>query len=244
MWLVATRMQPLSVRWQPLAPSRWNAARPPRQCLPRIPFCAREGSDGPAPEAPSLARGTSLAGQELVSTAFSTLYGTTFEYKQGAKKLPQVDWSRYHLSVLFVDRSDTIRARIGRAVFESIAEWNGFGRILLHSTAGTDATGPGLATAAALMSRAVELGLPPKYFVSTGVQLEPRDLDLNDLVLVFDSASRDAILQQVSEPKLGVSEGLGGRAAARAALSTAAWRSNSQPRREAWPGSVVAWGHS
>ncbi len=36
-------------------------------------------------------------------------------------------------------RTDTVRARIAAGLFERIAEWNGFGRVLLASTAGIEA---------------------------------------------------------------------------------------------------------
>jgi hypothetical protein len=35
-------------------------------------------------------------------------------------KGPAVDWSRYHLSVLFVDSSDQLRAKLAAAFFEQV----------------------------------------------------------------------------------------------------------------------------
>lgn len=36
-------------------------------------------------------------------------------------------------------RTDTVRARVAAGLFERISEWNGYGRILLASTAGIEA---------------------------------------------------------------------------------------------------------
>lgn len=33
---------------------------------------------------------------------------------------PKVDWSRYHLQVLFVDHSDQLRAKLAAAFFEQV----------------------------------------------------------------------------------------------------------------------------
>uniref|UniRef100_A0A7R9VUT7 Uncharacterized protein n=1 Tax=Chlamydomonas euryale TaxID=1486919 RepID=A0A7R9VUT7_9CHLO len=52
---------------------------------------------------------------------------------------PNVDWSRYNLQLLFVDRSGTLRARFAAGIFERIAEWNGYGRVIIPSSAGLQA---------------------------------------------------------------------------------------------------------
>lgn len=36
---------------------------------------------------------------------------------------PKVDWSRYHLQVLFVDHSDQLRAKLAAAFFEQVKAW-------------------------------------------------------------------------------------------------------------------------
>lgn len=35
-----------------------------------------------------------------------------------SRAYPQVDWSRYHLQILFVDRSDTVRGKLAAGIFE------------------------------------------------------------------------------------------------------------------------------
>ena len=53
-------------------------------------------------------------------------------------------------------RTDTLRARIAAGFCERIADWNGFGRIILPSAAGVDAeegSTPDPSTSAALMAQ-------------------------------------------------------------------------------------------
>jgi hypothetical protein len=51
----------------------------------------------------------------------------------------EVDWSRYHLQILFIDADDVLRGRLAAGLFERVAEWNGYGRVLLPWTCGVDA---------------------------------------------------------------------------------------------------------
>ena len=43
------------------------------------------------------------------------------------------------LQILFVDRSDTVRARVAAGLLERIAEWNGYGRALYPCACGVEA---------------------------------------------------------------------------------------------------------
>ena len=43
------------------------------------------------------------------------------------------------LQILFVDRSDTVRARAATGLLERIAEWNGYGRALYPIACGVEA---------------------------------------------------------------------------------------------------------
>lgn len=45
-----------------------------------------------------------------------------------------------HVQILFVDRSDTVRARVAAGLLERVAEWNGYGRALYPSACGVEAT--------------------------------------------------------------------------------------------------------
>ncbi|DBA98368.1 TPA: hypothetical protein ACH3X3_012383 [Trebouxia sp. C0006] len=94
--------------------------------------------------------------------------------------LPQIDWTRYHLQVLFVDRSDTVRARVATGLFERIAEWNGYGRALYPWACGVSAsqTQPvDFSTTASLFSQATFLGIRAKLFAAPAEQLTLEDLD-------------------------------------------------------------------
>eukprot|EP00197_Chlamydomonas_leiostraca_P002370 CAMPEP_0202858124 /NCGR_PEP_ID=MMETSP1391-20130828/787_1 /ASSEMBLY_ACC=CAM_ASM_000867 /TAXON_ID=1034604 /ORGANISM="Chlamydomonas leiostraca, Strain SAG 11-49" /LENGTH=351 /DNA_ID=CAMNT_0049537009 /DNA_START=179 /DNA_END=1231 /DNA_ORIENTATION=+ len=54
----------------------------------------------------------------------------------------EVDWSRYHLQILFIDRTDTLRARVAAGIMDRIAEWNGYGRAMYTWTCGVEASAP------------------------------------------------------------------------------------------------------
>jgi len=123
---------------------------------------------------------------------------------------PSVDWSRFNLQLLFVDRTDTVRARVAAGLFERIAEWNGWSRAMLPWTCGlhvqqagpegeeeTEGPGGGLSKVAALMSSASQLGLPPRQLARRAEQFDLDDLDRYDLVLVLDHEIRDEILSKV-----------------------------------------------
>lgn len=115
---------------------------------------------------------------------------------------PTVDWTRYHLNVLFVDKTDTVRARFAAAIFERIAEWNGYGRILLTSTCGIEAKQsqcPDLSKTAALMTHAASLKLVPKYFARPAERFEPGDLDRHDLIIAVDSEVKGQLMKFVPE---------------------------------------------
>ncbi len=43
------------------------------------------------------------------------------------------------VQILFVDRSDTVRARVAAGLLERVAEWNGYGRALYPSACGVEA---------------------------------------------------------------------------------------------------------
>lgn len=104
------------------------------------------------------------------------------------------------LQVLFIDRSDTLRARMAAGLFEKVAEWNGFGRALYPWTCGVDAkqdSFAGLSTRAGLMHQAYLLGLNPKAFARPAERFEPADLDRYDVVIAMDSDIKASILEQV-----------------------------------------------
>jgi len=120
--------------------------------------------------------------------------------------LPHVDWTRYHLQVLFIDQSDTLRARLASGLFDRIAEWNGYGRALYAWTCGLHAEEPTtsssssldrLSTQAGLMHKAWMLGIPPKVFARPVEQFELADLDRYDVVVAMDSSVRQQILEAV-----------------------------------------------
>lgn len=113
-------------------------------------------------------------------------------------QLPAVDWRRYHLNVLFVDRSDTVRARVAAGLFERVSEWNGWGRILLTATAGVDAqpdSPPDVSTNMALFSQAGLLGIRPKLFAAAPERFESDDFYRYDTIVALDEGVRQRIVE-------------------------------------------------
>eukprot|EP00884_Botryococcus_braunii_P020712 jgi/Botrbrau1/7324/Bobra.247_3s0019.1 len=103
--------------------------------------------------------------------------------------LPQVDWRRYNLQVLFVDRTDTVRARVAAGLFERVAEWNGYGRALYPSTCGVQASPAiDMSTTVSLMSQAQFLGMRPQLFARKTEQFEYDDFDRFDLIVAVDQS--------------------------------------------------------
>lgn len=115
--------------------------------------------------------------------------------------LPTVDWTRYHLQVLFVDRTDTVRARVAAGLFERIAEWNGFGRALYPWACGVEVTHSkprDLSTTASLFSQAQFLGIRAKLFAAPAEQLILEDLDRYDVIVALDQGVRANIIKKTS----------------------------------------------
>lgn len=120
------------------------------------------------------------------------------EARPKSTALPTVDWRRYHLSVLFVDSSDTVRARVAAGLFERISEWNGYGRILLVSTTGVDAIdgqSPDASTTMAMLAQAGRLGIRPKLFTSPRARFEADDFYRYDAIVALDEEVRQQLLQ-------------------------------------------------
>ncbi|KAG1675266.1 hypothetical protein FOA52_016297 [Chlamydomonas sp. UWO 241] len=61
---------------------------------------------------------------------------------EGRASWPSVDWSRYNLQLLFVDRTGVVRSRFAAGIFERIAEWNGWSRAIIPASAGLHSHAP------------------------------------------------------------------------------------------------------
>ncbi|GLI65970.1 hypothetical protein VaNZ11_009656 [Volvox africanus] len=133
------------------------------------------------------------AGAKAASTAAPT--------QNLAHLWPSVSWGRYHIQVLFVDRTDTVRARLAAGLFERCAEWNGYGRALYPWTCGLTVGGPrdihAISKLTALMRGASDLEILPRYFTRPAEAFEIEDLDRYDLVMALDSQILEEIRQMV-----------------------------------------------
>lgn len=95
-----------------------------------------------------------------------------------------MDWSRFQLQLLFVDADDIGAARIAHGLFESIAEWNGYGRSLYPWSAGTNtrAQEADPSRTVSMMSQAESLGFSTRVFARSREKL-----DLNDFCTLHHS---------------------------------------------------------
>eukprot|EP00198_Chlamydomonas_reinhardtii_P009687 XP_001699024.1 predicted protein [Chlamydomonas reinhardtii] len=122
-------------------------------------------------------------------TAADLQLGSRAPGRGGSSVLEEVSWSRYHLQVLFVDQTDTVRGRLAAGLFERCAEWNG---ALYPWSAGLAPGGPrdihAISKLTALMRGATSLEILPRYFTRPPEAFELEDLDRYDLVLALDSA--------------------------------------------------------
>eukprot|EP01023_Acetabularia_acetabulum_P046580 TRINITY_DN4821_c2_g1_i2.p1 TRINITY_DN4821_c2_g1~~TRINITY_DN4821_c2_g1_i2.p1 ORF type:complete len:274 (+),score=38.49 TRINITY_DN4821_c2_g1_i2:112-933(+) len=107
---------------------------------------------------------------------------------QSLKQLPAMDWSRYHLQVLFVDKTDILRARVAMGLFERITAWNGYGYVLYphHSGTRADQKNSDISTTASLMLQAPLMGIPPTYFSSPQMEFESIDVVQHDIIVPVD----------------------------------------------------------
>ncbi|KAI3429360.1 hypothetical protein D9Q98_005455 [Chlorella vulgaris] len=119
-----------------------------------------------------------------------------------AGDLPVVSWHHYQcLQLLFIDRSDTVRARFALGMFETISAHNGCSRSLAGTPCGVEASlgsSAELGTQAGLFGLASSWGLRPHLFTSPRLTFEPDDIDRFDLLICLDSSIQAAVLQAVS----------------------------------------------
>lgn len=116
---------------------------------------------------------------------------------------PTVDWSRYNLQLLFVDRSGTVRSRFAAGIFERIAEWNGWSRSIIPAACGLHAQGAeetSVSKMAALFSAGSSLGLRTRMLAQPPERLDfDYDLDFFDLVLCLDRDLYEEILAELPQ---------------------------------------------
>lgn len=113
-----------------------------------------------------------------------------------------VDWARYNQQVLFVDSSDTVRARMAAGLMEIVANWNGWGMVLVTDRCGVHAQ-PGAhldpSMAAGLLARAGPMGISSRHFTRTLQVFEVDDLYRYDLIVALDAKTKAAILEMAAQ---------------------------------------------
>jgi len=126
----------------------------------------------------------------------------SFIARKEALGLPDVDWARYNQQVLFVDSSDTVRARMAAGLMEIVANWNGWGMVLVTDRCGVHAQ-PGAhldpSMAAGLLARAGPMGISSRHFTRTLQVFEVDDLYRYDLIVALDAKTKAAILEMAAQ---------------------------------------------
>ncbi|KAG0557706.1 hypothetical protein KC19_11G151000 [Ceratodon purpureus] len=132
---------------------------------------------------------------ESVTTATSALA----EWRSARTRSGQdlVDWGRYHLQVMFVDRSHRARSRLAEGIFERIAAWNGFGLILYGHSCGISVK-EGELPSMSYKGEAQRLGVARHVFQAPATTLDRSDLDSYDLIVAMDIEVRDEALRMAS----------------------------------------------
>lgn len=122
---------------------------------------------------------------------------------------PNVDWSRYNIQLLFVDRTGTVRSRLAAGIFETIAEWNGWSRSMVPWSCGLhtqveegSGSGSSMSKRAAVFSAGSSLGLFTGSLAKPADRFGVEDLDFYDLVLVLDRGLHEEVLDHVSPEHL------------------------------------------
>lgn len=112
-----------------------------------------------------------------------------------------VDWCRNSIQILFVDGSDTVRARMAAGLLEIVSSWNHLGRMVDQDRCGLYATPKEqlpASTTVALLSQSYSLKIMPYHFVQPCQRFEVEDLHRYDLVIALDTAVEGHILAAVS----------------------------------------------
>lgn len=113
-----------------------------------------------------------------------------------------VDWARYNQQVLFVDSSDTVRARMAAGLMEIVANWNGWGMVLVTDRCGVDAQ-PGAymdpSMAVSLLARAEPVGISTRHFTRALQVFEVDDLYRYDLIIALDAKTKATILEMAAQ---------------------------------------------
>lgn len=115
---------------------------------------------------------------------------------------PHVDWTRFHLQILFVDESHKFRSRIAEGLLTRIADWNGYGRALYPESRGFRAEQNAhleLGDASILLGECSRLKLPTYVMKAARECFAREELEHYDLILAMDEVSLEAILATVEE---------------------------------------------
>jgi protein-tyrosine-phosphatase len=117
----------------------------------------------------------------------------------------QVDWSRFHLQLLFVDQDDMANARVAQSLFDIVTEWNGYGRALYGWTCGVEAEQYPLERTVSLMVQAEQWQTSRTRFADVFTR-KPEQLDVHDMytydVIVAMNTSVKKNVLQMFEPDL------------------------------------------
>lgn len=126
-----------------------------------------------------------------------------------------MDWVRRSLQqILFVDRSDTVRARFAVGMFERVAGAAGASRVMQAYPCGVQAEAGSRiswSTQASLFSLADSWRLRPHLFTAVRQRWEEDDIDRFELVVCMDSGVMAEVLKDLSAARPAAPQSYVGR---------------------------------
>jgi len=117
-------------------------------------------------------------------------------------RLPDVDWSRYNQQVLFVDRHDTVRARMAAGMLDIATNWNGMDLAVVLDRCGVDAEPSGYmdpSRAASLLSMAQASGVSSRHFTRQFQCFEVDDFYRYDVIIALDTGVLERLMSAAEE---------------------------------------------
>ncbi|GAQ92727.1 hypothetical protein KFL_011100030 [Klebsormidium nitens] len=152
---------------------------------------ASSGSDAGMDEGPS----SSQASCDVDTVGDALLQWKMARMTEGGQSL---DWGRYHLQVMFVDRYHMVRARLVEGLFTRIASWNGAGLALQPHSSGIDPA-EGDSPPSRLLEEAGRLRIGQYIVTEPPTRFQRSDLDMHDMIVAVDIGVRDEIMRMVAD---------------------------------------------
>jgi hypothetical protein len=175
------------------------ASRAPARGVPLAPARAA----APPPVRPAARSGTRLAAADRAPARHPARGAPAAAVSSARGPAPDlsVDWRLGSLHILFVDETDTARARLAAGLFARVCDWHCSSNSLVALHCGLRPAPPGAGrpiepgAAASLMSLGAGWGVPPKLFASPRLAFEEEDADRFQVIVALDDSALAGVLQ-------------------------------------------------